>query len=210
MNSQEQTTTKRRIKFIIKKLSLIDSFKSTNLPYEILEIIIDYKKRMEETILMECSGCRGDFKFNKQLYLNNEERIRWSGVSCYYCNCKNQILIRDGYDRCGVKFKIGFYNLFIDTGTHHHTNSMDNKHYIVNIIKITPKFIKFTIQDISNNETGSGPVDIYPSDVYCKKFKTNITWGRQTNEYVPLPISNFNNWKNNPYIIYSNSLFRID
>ena len=203
MNSQEQTTTKRRIKFIIEKLSLIDSFKSTNLPYEILEIIIDYKKRMEETILMKCIGCRGDFKFNKQEYLHNEERIRWSGVSCSYCNRKNQILKRDGYNRCGEKFKIGLYNMFIDTGIHCYPNSMDNKHYIVNIINITPKFIKFTIQDISNNETE-------PSEVYCKKFKTNVSWGSHTDEYVLLPISNNNNWIINPHLIKSNNLFRID
>jgi len=48
MDSSQKTIRMRKLKFIKKTLSLIDSFESTNLPYEIIELIIDYKKQMEK------------------------------------------------------------------------------------------------------------------------------------------------------------------
>ena len=85
MNSTTKSIRDKKIKFIIKKLSLIDSFKSTNLPLEILEIIIGYKKRMEETVDVKCCYCRGSFKYNKELYLKNEISIGFSGLCCNNC-----------------------------------------------------------------------------------------------------------------------------
>ena len=210
MTSTQKTVSIRKIKFIKKTLSLIDSFKSTNLPYEILEIIIDYKKRMEETIKICCTSCRNRFDFNKQHFLQMGYGIRFAGLICEDCNYTYKIRDRDGWDNCGATFKTGFYNMFIQEGVPKFPSPMNNKHYIVNIIKVNPKTIKFTIQDISsNNETEPGPVDKYPSEVYCKRIKFGGLfdgWGH----CVPLPLSKFNTNKNDNYVIRSQNMWRID